>query len=49
MLMNNHDSHLTSEFVKLANDNHIRSYSLISHLTHCLQSLDVGIFQSYKH
>jgi hypothetical protein len=48
MLMNNHDSHLTSEFISLTNDHHIRSFSLISHLTHCMQSLDVRIFQSYK-
>ncbi len=50
MLMNNHDSHLnvTSEFITLANDNHIRPFSLIPHLTHCTQSLDVGIFQPYK-
>ena len=49
MLMNNHDSHMTSEFIKLTNDNHIRSFSLISHLTHCMQLLNVEIFQSYKH
>ncbi len=48
MLMNNHDSHRISEFIKLANENHIRSFSFISHLTHCMQSLNVGIFQSYK-
>ena len=47
--MNNHESHETAEFLKLANDNHILSYSLISHLTHCMQSLNVGVFQSYKH
>ena len=49
MLMNNHDSHITSEFIKLTNENHIRSFSLISHLTHCMQPLNVEIFQSYKH
>ena len=49
LLMNNHESHETAEFLKLANDNHILSYSLLSHLTHCMQSLDVGVFQSYKH
>ena len=47
--MNNHESHETAEFLMLANDNHILSYSLISHLTHCMQSLDVDVFQSYKH
>ncbi len=49
LLMNNHESHEISKFAKLANDNHILSYSLISHLTHCMQSLDVGIFQLYKY
>ena len=49
MFMNNHETHLTSEFIALTNDNHIRLYPLISHLTHCMQSLDVGIFQPYKH
>ena len=49
LLMNNHESHETAEFLKLANNNHILSYSLIPHLTHCMQSLDVDIFQSYKH
>jgi hypothetical protein len=49
MLMNNHESHIIFEFIVLANENHIRSFSLISHLTHCMQSLDVGVFQSYKH
>ncbi len=49
MLMNNHKTHLIPEFIVLINDNHIRSYPLISHLTHCMQLLNVGVFQSYKH
>jgi hypothetical protein len=49
MLMNNHESHMIFEFIALANENHIRSFSLILHLTHCMQSLDVEIFQFYKH
>jgi hypothetical protein len=49
MLMNNHESHIIFEFIALTNENHIRSFSLISHLTHCMQSLDVEIFQFYKH
>ncbi len=49
MLMNNHESHIIFEFIAFANENRIRSFSLISHLTHCMQSLDVGIFQFYKH
>jgi hypothetical protein len=46
--MNQHGSHCIPEFVRLANDHHIRSFSFIAHLTHCMQSLDVGIFHSYK-
>jgi hypothetical protein len=49
MLMNNHDSHVTSEFIALINENHIRFFSLIPHLKHCMQSLNEGVFQSYKH
>jgi prephenate dehydrogenase len=48
LLMNQHDSHCIFEFVRLANDHHIRSFSFISHLTHCMQSLNVSIFHSYK-
>ena len=47
--MDNHESHETAEFLKLANDNHILPYLLIPHLTHCMQPLDVGVFQPYKH
>jgi DDE superfamily endonuclease len=49
LLMNNHGSYETAEFAKLANENHILPYPLIPHLTHCMQPLDVGIFQPYKH
>ena len=49
LLMNNHGSHETAEFVKLANENHILSYPLIPYLTHCMQPLDVGVFQPYKY
>jgi hypothetical protein len=49
MLMNNHENHIIFEFITLTNENHIRSFSLISHLTHCMQSLNVEIFQFYKH
>ena len=40
---------ITPEFNKLANENWIRPYPLIPHLTHCMQPLDVGVFQPYKH
>jgi hypothetical protein len=49
MLMNNHESHIIFEFIAFANENHIRSFSLILHLTHCMQSLDVEVFSFYKH
>ena len=49
MLMNNHDSHIIFEFFLLAADNHIRPYPFIFHLTHCMQFLDVAVFQPYKH
>jgi hypothetical protein len=49
MLMNNHESHIIFEFIVFANENYIRSFSLISHLTYCMQSLNVKIFQLYKH
>lgn len=49
LLMDNHESHGTGEFAKLANDNHILPFPLISHLTHCMQPLDVGVFNPYKH
>jgi hypothetical protein len=48
LLMNNHDSHENSQFVLLTNQNHIRLFLFISHLTHCMQSLNVDIFNSYK-
>ena len=47
--MDNHGSHITPEFVKLANENRIRPFPFIPHLTHCMQPLDVGVFQPYKH
>ena len=48
MLMNNHENHCIHEFVKFTNDNHIRLYLLIPHLSHCMQSLDVDVFQTYE-
>jgi hypothetical protein len=38
MLMDNHTSHVTLEFIELANENHIRPFPLIPHLTHVMQS-----------
>lgn len=49
LLMDNHGSHMLSEFVKLANENKIRPFPFLPHLTHVMQPLDVGVFQPYKH
>jgi hypothetical protein len=49
LLMDNHGSHITPEFVLLATQNNIVPFSFPAHLTHCMQPLDVGIFQVYKH
>jgi DDE superfamily endonuclease len=40
---------ITPEFVLLATRNNIVPFSFPAHLTHCMQPLDVGIFQVYKH
>ena len=49
LLMDNHGSHITPEFALLADKYHIRPFTFIPHLTHCMQPLDVKIFQQYKH
>jgi hypothetical protein len=49
LLMDNHRSHKTPEFIKLANENYILLYPLLAYITHCIQPLDVGCFQLYKH
>jgi hypothetical protein len=48
LLMDQHGSHCTPEFVRLANDHHIRPFPFIPHLTHCMQPLNVGIFTPTK-
>jgi hypothetical protein len=48
LLMNQHDSHCTFKFARLANDHHICFFSFIFHFTHYMQSLNVEIFHSYK-
>jgi hypothetical protein len=49
LLMDNHGSHLSPQFVLLARANNIVPFTFPAHLTHCMQPLDVGVFQSYKH
>jgi DDE superfamily endonuclease len=49
LLMDNHGSHETGDIIRLAFDHKILLYPLLAHLTHCMQPLDVGCFQPYKH
>lgn len=48
LLYNGHSSHNTNKFKQLAEDN-IVLYMFPPHLTHLMQPLDVGCFQTYKH
>ena len=47
--MDNHESHRTDEFIVRCKENNIIPFTFPSHLTHILQPLDVGCFQSWKH
>jgi hypothetical protein len=49
LIMDGHGSHLTCEFVDYCTANKISPFLLPPHLTHILQPLDIGVFQSYKH
>jgi hypothetical protein len=49
LLFNRADSHETDEFKQLAHDHNIILVRYPPHLTHLMQPLDVGCFQSYKH
>ncbi len=49
LLMDNHGSHRTPEFILLAIRNHVIPVAFPAHLTHVMQPLDVGVFQPYKH
>ncbi len=42
-------SHTSEEFIQLAAQNRIILHQFPLHLTHLMQPLDVGCFQSYKH
>jgi hypothetical protein len=48
LLMDNHGSHMTEEFGKLALENHVQPFYLPSNSSHELQPLDVGCFSSLK-
>ena len=49
LLMDNHGSHVTPEFINLATCNNVVPFTFPAHLTHCMQPCDVGIFQAMKH
>ncbi|CRL31135.1 transcriptional regulator family: Centromere protein B, DNA-binding region [Penicillium roqueforti] len=49
VLMDNHGSHRTKEFIEFANENRIILYCFMPHTTHLSQPLDSAPFQTYKH
>jgi hypothetical protein len=49
LLMDNHGSHVTPEFINIATSNNVVPFTFPAHLTHCMQPCDVGIFQAMKH
>ncbi|BCR85148.1 transposase [Aspergillus chevalieri] len=49
LLMDNHGSHLTYEFIEYCEKNRILLYSFPPHATHFLQPLDGKPFKQYKH
>jgi hypothetical protein len=44
LLMDNHRSHCTPKFISLAQEHNIMPFSLLAHLTHCIQPADLGLF-----
>ena len=49
LLFDNHNSHTSEEFLALASQHNIITYTFPSHCTHIFQPLDIGVFSSYKH
>lgn len=49
LIYDGHGSHNTDKFKRFAAANNIFLLMLPPHLTHILQPLDVGVFQTYKH
>ena len=49
LLLDNHTSHCTYEFVEYCKEAQIVLFSFPPHMTHLMQPLDVAIFQPYKH
>lgn len=48
LIMDNHESHITVEAIKLARENHIIFLTLPPHTSHKLQPLDRTVFGPYK-
>ena len=49
LLFDNHETHLTMEFIEFADEKGIVLLTLPPDTAHILQPLDVGVFQPYKH
>lgn len=49
LIIDGHESHVNVDFLKYAENNNIIVLALPPHLTHKMQPLDVGVFQSLKH
>ncbi len=49
LIVDEFDSHMTILFLKLCKKAKIMLYKLSSHFTHLTQSLDVDVFQFFKH
>jgi len=49
LVFDGHGSHLTDEFTYYCWEHDIIPFRLLSHSTHLLQPLDIGVFQPFKH
>ncbi|RPA89979.1 hypothetical protein L873DRAFT_1795776 [Choiromyces venosus 120613-1] len=49
LLLDSHITHCQNDFVIKCHENHIIPFQFPSHLTHVLQTLDVGIFRPWKY
>lgn len=49
LLIDNHGSHLTWDFLQFCENHHIIPFCFPPHTTHLLQPLDGNAFQAYKH
>ena len=49
LICDGYDSHLTAEFIEFCEEKSIHLFVLPPHTSHCLQPLDVVLFQPFKH